>query len=395
MNDDIDGRFRDFSTIDPKSSEGDLDASLVSALTRDGFFPGFADSVTSMNSLMKRARYHGVSQLIIARLDNADLPDEIRMGFQRERVSQIFWEERHQQLLSNILADLASQNIQPVILKGTALAYSYYSEPWLRTRGDTDILVAEQDFSRASTILEEHGLRRSVAISGDFISYQESFYSDGDIAHDHCIDLHRKINNSEFISKLFSYLEIREQSQPLPLLSPDARAASPKHALQHACIHRGIHEKVPYYVDGVARYGGDRLIWYYDIHLLASSFTQNDWSEFVEDCRSKGVCETCRDALTTSRKLFSTRVEDDVLENLDRGGDAVADYLKAGLIRRTWINFGSLPGPKARLQYARELLFPPVSYMRDKYGSTHVAWLPWLYLRRFSEGVIRRLKGTR
>src|SRR4051812_38011046 len=47
--------------------------------------------------------------------------------------------------LRAVLAALASRGVHPLIVKGTALAYSIYDAPELRPRGDTDVLIDPND----------------------------------------------------------------------------------------------------------------------------------------------------------------------------------------------------------------------------------------------------------
>ena len=84
------------------------------------------------------------------------------------------------------------------------------------------------------------------------------------------VDLHWRSSNSPALARLMDYEEMQARAVPVPSLGPAAFAPCPVHALLFACIHRAGHEHAPMYVDGVAVPVKDRLIWLYDIHLLAS-----------------------------------------------------------------------------------------------------------------------------
>ena len=69
------------------------------------------------------------------------------------------------------LHELMTENGIPyVILKGAASA-SYYPEPILRTMGDVDFLVKEQDLKRAGTLLEGVGFQPEADTGGIHIGY--------------------------------------------------------------------------------------------------------------------------------------------------------------------------------------------------------------------------------
>jgi Uncharacterised nucleotidyltransferase len=151
------------------------------------------------------------------------------------------------------------------------------------------MIVARQDWRRASETLIAFGFRPNTSVSGEFVSYQDSYTKELEGGR-HTIDLHRRINNSELLSHLFSYTELRAGACPLPTMCNGALTVGPVHALLLACLHPATHKYNPYIVDDVAYYGGDRLIWHYDVHLLAQSFTPSQWQGFVDRAVAKGLC---------------------------------------------------------------------------------------------------------
>ena len=342
-----------------------------------------------------QADYHGVSALLTERLPQlTSWPAGVREGVGARARAQTFWELRHQPLIAEVLARLGERGIEPVLFKGTALAYGLYRNPVWRARGDTDMIVAPHDWNTAAQALEALGFQRSAGVSGEFVSYQASFTRDiGGGAH--TIDLHRRINNSELLSRLFSYDELRAGAVPLPALCPGAVAAGPVDALLLACVHRSTHKHNPYTVDGIDFYGADRLIWLYDIHLLGQSFAPSQWQDTVGTALAKGLAATTLAGIERAESYFGTpnrgSCPDDVRRALARSGEPVAAYLAAGRLRQSWLDFLAIEGGKDRLRFIRELVFPPADYMRTKYADAHPAWLPWLYARRGAEGLAKRL----
>ena len=107
------------------------------------------------------------------------------------------------------------ESIEPVFFKGTALAYGLYANPVWRDRGDTDMIVP-QDASPRRRRADVVGLSTQHAVSGEFVSYQDSYTKECKDGGRHTIDLHRRINNSELLSRLFSYAELRAEACALP-----------------------------------------------------------------------------------------------------------------------------------------------------------------------------------
>src|SRR5262245_48292148 len=59
--------------------------------------------------------------------------------------------------LSQVLGALAAAGLEPIVLKGAALAYTAYPEPAQRTLSDVDLLLSEDELPLASAALAEAG----------------------------------------------------------------------------------------------------------------------------------------------------------------------------------------------------------------------------------------------
>jgi uncharacterized protein YhfF len=372
---------------------------LICDVLRGGIPPWPAPEETALaEAFLARGQYHGVQALLHERLCNVEgWPAAILQRLREQAVAQAMWEMRHQQVLAEVLAKLVNVGIQPVLFKGTALAYSLYDNPVLRTRGDTDFIIAPADKARVVDALASLGFKRFTAASRDFSSYQAAYTLQIEGGGGHTLDVHWRINDSELLSRLFSFDELRQQALALPALSPHALAAGPAHALLLACIHRAMHMETPYYVDGVAYFSGNRLIWLYDIHLLAQALRADQWDEFSEIAERKGLRAVCLDAFERARACFHTAVPESVLAALAKPGptETVSGYLNASIAKRHWLDFWAIEGSAGKLRLIRELFFPSAVFMRNRFPDAKVKWLPWLYARRVFEGVRIRLERGR
>jgi hypothetical protein len=256
------------------------------------------------------------------------------------------------------------------------------------------MIVAPGDFVRAAAVLEELGFARSWGVSGKVVSYQESYTKNVDITGEHVIDLHRRFNNSELISNLFTYAELRASAVPLPGLCPDALAADPVRALLISCVHRAVHAAVPYNVNDVVYHDPDRLIWLFDIHLLANALEPAQWNDVVDIALVKGLGQITGEGLERAATLLGTTVPSLVRERLKVSGEAVAGYLSAGSLRRSWIDFRAVPGVVLKFRLIREVVFPPMAYMQARFDEPRSILLPWLYLKRLLLGFVGRLTAS-
>jgi hypothetical protein len=344
---------------------------------------------------VERLQYHGVTMLLDRALSGApegdSWPAVIRETCRDEARTQALLEMVRRAELARVLQAFADAGIEALLLKGTPLAYSHYDSPVLRPRGDTDVLVPLSFKSRAEEVLGNLGYSRFLGVRGDFISYQ-SLWSLTDrlgVAHD--VDLHWRVHNSQVLARLLDYDELVTGATALPQLCAHAHALSPVHALLFACMHRSGHRNAPYYVGDIAYPASDRLIWVYDIHLLVSRMSEEELAEFAELAARKRMRTICLDGLTRSATCFGTRVPDSVMKILSQAGpvEPSARYCSGGP-RSQWVDdFLALGSIGARARWMGEMAFPPVDYMREKYGDAGGSWLPFLYVRRAFGGLWR------
>ena len=340
-----------------------------------------------VTAFLERARYHGVEALLHERLVRMQgWPAIVREVLHREALAAGMWEMRDQAVLRSVLDALAGIGVRPIVFKGAALAYSVYTNPVLRSRADNDLLILPRDRTKVTNALESLGFVRGHGIPGKFTSYQSNYTLNATDGSEHSIDLHWKISNFELLSRLFLYEELLNRSAQLSQLHPDAIGAGAVDALLLACMHRAGHK----------RYGeADRLIWLYDINLLAQSFTSAQWESLVRRATEKGLCATTREGLERAEQCFFKRCPEEVRIDLSKTGEPVATYFDAGALRQTWIDFLAIGATADRLRFGRELFFPPAAYMLSKYPEAHTAWLPWLYARRAMGGLWNRLRHDR
>src|SRR5262249_44340 len=81
-------------------------------------------------AFLQRNNYHGVLGLLSQKLDGAESwPAPVRHGIHSYAIVQAIWERQHKELLTRLLSAFTGAGIRPIVLKGTALAYSLYPDP--------------------------------------------------------------------------------------------------------------------------------------------------------------------------------------------------------------------------------------------------------------------------
>ena len=200
----------------------------------------------------------------------------------------------------------------------------------------------------------------------------------------HHIDLHWQTLNCPALEAVLPVAECAATRIALPRLGPDAMAMDRVRTLIHTCIHRMLNFSSPYFVGDRIYYGGDRLIWLHDIHLLAGALSEAEWDTFCRLAVAKGVAAACLDGLLTAQRFLATPVPNSVRAVLGAGSIASrpAAYLHARQLGRAWQDFQAIPGVARTLGFALTRALPSSSFIRDKYPSHPGLPLLFLYIRR-------------
>jgi hypothetical protein len=335
---------------------------------------------------------HGVQPLLHAQLRSSDAwgnwPSDLRQALSDGAASQAVVDMIQEQESVKVLKALSESGITPLLMKGVPLAYTHYRSPHLRPRGDADMLIRRADRETAWGVLTELRYERLNTTRGELVSSQSSWNKLDRHGVTHAIDLHWRVNNCQIFAEAMSYDELASGSVAIQVLG--ARALGPVHALLLACMHRVAHVTGSWSAHNRRHYG-DRLIWLYDIHLLASRMSTQELTEFVRLAVERRLKTICIDGLRHSQRCFGTPLPDEVLEALSAAGppEPSARYLDPGRLRFMVRDIRSLSNVLDRLRLVKEHLFPPAEYMLKKYAVSRRAWLSILYLRRAVQGIWR------
>lgn len=349
-----------------------------------------AEDAATVEGVYAFAVAQGVAELLGQRLDEAAAnvsPAPLRARLRQRAKAATALELSREIELERALERLAAAESTPLILKGTALAYGLYPAPQLRPRCDTDFLLPDrQAAERVWLELEALGYRRQNAVSGEFVSYQFSCHRDDVFGVTHALDIHWRINNNQVFAQRFGFAELAAAARPIPALGPHARGLAPVHALLLACMHRAGH---------LSAGEPERLVWLYDLHLLACGLSPDEWTWFRELAVARGIGGICQEALAQAHDRFGSPIPQGVASAL---ADAAAgEWLKparsAGPWRNYWNGLRALPDVRSRCLWVLETLFPSPDYLLAKYQTEQRWRLPLLYLHRILVGLHKRSRS--
>jgi Uncharacterised nucleotidyltransferase len=380
---------------------------LVCAIVRGDVTSWPLPDGDSLEQLVKAAFHHNVQLILFDILKKSPAwsrwPLRLREKLENEAATATTLDLIGEQELRRVLIRLDEYGIQPLLLKGTPLAYTLYRSPTLRPRGDTDLLIRESDLQPVARILVELGYdgpdAQTDKLQTDKLTSYECLYRRKDsFGADHYLDMHWKVNNAQLFAKTFSFDELSADAIEIPALASCARGLSYTHALLLACMHRFGHAHAPFYVDGNPVYAGDHIRWVYDIHLLSATLNNARWSEFTTLARTKSIAEFCVDGLNAAKEAFNTQIPAEAmgaLQTAARDEAASAQRLRASGVAWFFANLRALPDLRQRIALIKQVALPPHAYMMEKYQTKNWLALPFLYGYRSVNGVFKRIKRSK
>lgn len=335
-------------------------------------------------AIHEAASAHDVLPMVADRLALApELPEDLR---------EVFLEELHRLTVIDLAAEaelrklhaaFAAAGVPMLMLKGSHLAYTHYARPDLRSRIDTDVLVAVEQREAADRVLiRDLGYEAPTKLSGDLTATQKLYVKYDNGAAVHMVDLHWRLASPQVFAHVLSFEQLYEAAVPLPALGPAVRVPCDVHAMLIACMHRIAHHHDE----------AESFKWLFDIHLLASRLSSREWAAFASLALEREISAVCVDSVQRAAQWFDTRVPSSFINDPRwddaRSREATAAYLGTRAKARALIDdLRALPSWSDRLRLLGEHLFPGEAYMRQVYAPGSRQPLPVLYLRRALRGM--------
>lgn len=348
------------------------------------------------DEFLRRCSDQDLTSLIyqqLCRLENVcEWPQDVREALAETTRAQAARELLRRRELNAVLDALAAEGICPIVLKGTALAYSLYDNPASRPRIDTDLLIRRNEIDSVRRVMARNGYTAPAYCEGELLFGQFPSTKTDEFGVAHAFDFHWKISTQAVFADVLSFDEISADAIPLPSVGVHARAAGPLHALLLACVHPVMHHR-----------NVESLIWIYDIHLLASRLSEREIDRFLDLAVAKHVSAICAHQLAAARNRFGTPISDQAITRLGAVAphEPSAAYLRPD---RRWhdelvSNIRGLPRWTDRVRLLREVMLPGPAYMLKAYGlqssSLAATLLPVLYVHRLASGSWKVLAGQK
>lgn len=376
--------------VEAATINGSIDG-LLAAVLRGEKPPWPFTSGGEEREVVRRAIVHNVHVLAAdaTRRSPSNWPEGVRARLWELATSEAVIDAVRQRELEQVLLALDAEGIRTLVFKGAALARSHYARPFFRPHLDTDLLLPRHSIAAASRVMESLGYRRTAQVTGALVMHQLDYSKVDRHGVRHIFDLHWKLVNPQALADLLTFEELDAGAAPV---APDsvARAPVPVHALLLACIHRVAHH-----------HGWERLIWHFDVHLLAERLTAAEQACLLELTAQKGIACIALDGLLLARANFDTALPAKLLERLEEqaaseAGSAASEFACRPMSRFDVLvsDLKALGSWRDRARLLREHIFPPASYIMERYSVSNAAILPILYTHRLLSGAWKWLRRT-
>lgn len=351
----------------------------------NGNVPSWPDAVdtTFADDLHQELHLHGLYPLIYHLCKDTPAwktwPPATRERCRKTAIHHAAHELATAPKIRHLLTRLQESGVRPIVLKGTAIAYTHYSENSIRTRGDIDLLLPRSDLPHAFSIMEAAGYK--FVFRQGFLGQELGFVDTSPEPKSLPLDIHWRGSSYVLLAHVLDIDDIIDSAIEIPQLAPLPCAMSPVYALLHACVHWAKHTA-----------SGDsiRILWMYDIHLLAKGLNKSEIAHFTDGVTQKRISQICQAALASVERKLPCENLGLLLENLDR---AQQPEPSARMLERNASSFVpgdilALGSSAALLKSLQDIFMPPGAFILRFYGKQTPLWLPFLYAHRLLAGMV-------
>jgi hypothetical protein len=266
--------------------------------------------------LLTLAAKHRLLPLLYARL--RDLDDKHVPEAALARAEAAFYATLRRNVLlqhelGQIVGSLHEENVEVIVLKGGALAWTVYASPAMRPMVDLDLLVHPEHMERVGCVLGTLGFHRSESLPARMVPFQERFGGGAMWIRERKgkvtgLDVQHDLVGVDWCRQAFPIEAdaLWEAALPLDLGETLARQLSPVDALIHLCLHPPLHHGYVW-----------PLLGYVDIdRLIGQAGSDLFWRQLMERVRRFRAKTIVYWGLTAIHDVLATPVPAEVLAEL-------------------------------------------------------------------------------
>lgn len=273
-------------------------------------------------------------------------------------------------LLVELSSEMSEAGLPTVVLKGAAVADTFYPERSWRSYGDLDLLVSAADWRRACEVLAGLGFRRIIPEPRPGFDERFGKGASFEDARKLQVDLHRTLSMGPF-GLWIDPKALLEGTTMFPMKDASLRRLDDANALIHACIHAALGRQYP------------QLVPLRDVLQMAWS-GRVDWELFSGRMLAWRLTAPVSHAMRTASATLDVPLPDDVKDVLRTPVGAIerralraytTDRKRRGgpELSALW----AIPGLRSRVAFVRAMLFPDRRFLEaeGRSGTLRRRWM--------------------
>ncbi len=219
--------------------------------------------------------------------------------------------------LAELLAALAAQKIEVIVLKGALLSPTAYPEPALRPMNDIDLLFRPEDLAEVGPVMEGlgyHGKHKSADQGPGVAKHLSTYRREGgegatpnpylSAGGDRTVEPHGSLEEAWFGLKIDITPGVWERATPLTLYGQPAFRLSTNDLLLHLAVHAAFHLIM----------GAAVFVQLYDLKQVAATWGHEiDWPQLLIMARSCRAEPFLYAGLYWARQLYHAPIPPDAL----------------------------------------------------------------------------------
>lgn len=302
--------------------------------------------------------------------NSKDIPENVKVQLKQAWLKTL---SRSMVLIDHfkkIVLAFQTENIQVIALKGIYLSEWLYQEIGLRQFSDIDLLVKKEDGEKALDTLRELGYKPSesgIIIPESMKVFVAAAHFPPMLQNGVSIEIHTRIHN-EFEDYETDINELWKNAVPVMIHGVQAMTLSDTYLLLHLCLHLDKHFKA----------GKIQFTCLYDITNLLNQYSEDfDWDAFSDICKRFKATDHTYKYLILCNKYFGAKLSDELislygptLQKIDE--DLLLKYLVSGGSQNVYSlsivkKIGRIKDWKDKIIYMQQMIFPPKSFMMQRY----------------------------
>jgi hypothetical protein len=359
---------------------------LLSILRDDNPLPCPDASEPEWAFFITELSMHGLIPLLYFKIsqlpEHCHPPKEIKRKFKEAFLKNNLACQMYLKQLKEVLETLCRKDVDVIVLKGLALAWSVYPHFAARPFGDIDLLTKSEQFLHARKSLLEIGYSikfKRYEIYKD-ICKAEEFFHKTDRRKPLALDLHWNLFHHFGIDRNGWTIDVFRQKEPVKVPGISFFTLDPVDAFIHSAVHLTLNHDE-----------GIRLIWITDLAYLTRKLNEIDGWPIL--CRKLVKLKTglaVQYAVQAAKYWSNAQVPDHFLRFLENYRSDKAERLEMDYVVKSKtanIKFGgyikTIKKASNKSRYLMQLIFPDPVYVRIAYPPQKSWLLPLSYLKRW------------